>query len=341
MRFCSGANSKDCKDGKDFMAIRIGIVGYGNIGRGVEKAVSAARDMELCAVFTRRDPAALKLAGSPVPVLPVSVAGKSIGDIDVMVLCGGSATDLADQGPYFASMFNIVDSYDTHAKIPEYLSAVDAAAKETTAIISSGWDPGLFSMMRLLSESVLPDGMGYTFWGRGVSQGHSDAIRRVKGVKNAVQYTIPIENAIEAVRSKAKPKLTAREKHLRECYVVAEPGADKKEIEETIKAMPNYFADYDTTVNFIEESEMTASHSKMPHGGMVLHSGRTGENEHILEFSLKLDSNPEFTGSVMTAYARAAYRMAGEKNFGAKTVFDIPLAYLSEKTRSSIIKELL
>ena len=323
------------------MKIRVGIVGYGNIGRGVEKAVAAACDMELCAVFTRRDASALKLADSSVPVLPVSDAENMTGDIDVMVLCGGSATDLIQQGPYFASMFNIVDSYDTHAKIPEYLASVNEAAKATTAVISSGWDPGLFSMMRLLSESVLPDGVGYTFWGRGVSQGHSDAVRRVDGVKNAVQYTIPIESAIEAVRSGSRPKFETREKHLRECYVVAEQGADKEALAETIRTMPNYFADYDTTVHFIEESELLANHSKMPHGGMVMHSGRTGDNGHVMEFSLKLESNPEFTGSVMTAYARAAFRMAEEKNYGAKTVFDVPLSYLSERDRDTIIKDLL
>ena len=323
------------------MKIRVGIVGYGNIGRGVEKAVAAAPDMELCAVFTRRDPASLKIADSAAPVLPISEAEKMTGDIDVMILCGGSATDLIQQGPYFASMFNIVDSYDNHAKIPEYMASVDAVAKNTTAVISSGWDPGLFSMMRLLSESVLPDGAGYTFWGRGVSQGHSDAVRRVEGVKGAVQYTIPIDSAIEAVRSGERPSFKTREKHLRECFVVAEPGADKAAIEEIIKTMPNYFADYETIVHFIDEDELKAAHSKMPHGGMVMHSGNTGDNKHVMEFSLKLNSNPEFTGSVLAAYARAAYRMAGEKNFGAKTVFDVPLSYLSVKDRSTLIKELL
>ena len=321
--------------------IRVGIVGYGNIGRGVEKAVSAAPDMELVAIFTRRDPASIKPADASVPVLPAGEAEKMTDKIDVMVLCGGSATDLAVQGPYYAALFNIVDSYDTHAKIPEYLAAVDAATRNTTAVISSGWDPGLFSMMRLLSESVLPDGKCYTFWGPGISQGHSDAVRRVEGVKGAVQYTIPIDSAVEAVRSGARPELKAREKHLRECYVVSESGTDKTALEEKIKSMPNYFADYDTTVHFIEESELHASHSKMPHGGMVMHSGGTGDNGHVIEFSLKLDSNPEFTGSVMAAYARAAFRMAEEKSFGAKTVFDIPLSYLSPKDRSMLIKELL
>jgi len=323
------------------MNIRVGIVGYGNIGRGVEKAVSAAPDMELCAVFTRRDPASLKLAGTPVPVYLADQAKEMTDKIDVLVLCGGSATDLVQQGPHFAAMFNIVDSYDTHAKIPEYLAAVDAAARNTTAVISSGWDPGLFSMMRLLSESVLPDGTGYTFWGRGVSQGHSDAVRRVEGVKGAVQYTLPIESAIEAVRSGARPDFKPRDKHLRECYVVVEPGTDKASVEDKIKTMPNYFADYDTIVHFIDESELKTTHAKMPHGGMVMHSGRTDENEHVIEFSLKLDSNPEFTGSIMVAYARAAFRMAGEKNFGAKTVFDVPLSYLSPRNRSVLIKELL
>ena len=321
--------------------IKIGIVGYGNIGRGVERAIVEARDMELQAVFTRRDPGALKLAYSTVPVLPVSEAENMKDAIDVMVLCGGSATDLAVQGPQFATSFNIVDSFDIHAKIPAYLAAMNAAARNTTAIISSGWDPGLFSMMRVISEAVLPDGAGYTFWGKGVSQGHSDAIRHIEGVQKAVQYTVPIDSAVDAVRSGAMPVFEARQKHLRECYVVAGPDANKSEIESKIKNMPDYFADYDTTVTFVDNDEFLANHTKMPHGGMVLRSGTTGESKHVMEFSLKLDSNPEFTGGIMTAYARAAFRMAREGQFGAKTVFDIPPAYLSEKDRSTLIKELL
>jgi len=321
--------------------IRIGIVGYGNIGRGVEKAVLAAEDMELQAVFTRRSPESIKLALSTAPVLPASEAQNKTDEIDVLILCGGSATDLAEQGPYFASLFNTVCSYDTHAKIPGYLAALDAATNNTTAIISTGWDPGLFSIMRALFAAVLPNGQTYTFWGKGVSQGHSDAIRRIEGVKHAVQYTVPLDDAINLVRSGAMPKLTTRQKHLRECYVVAEPSANKATIEEAIKTMPDYFADYDTVVNFIEMDEMLANHSKMPHGGMVLRSGVTGDTKQGMEFSLNLDSNPEFTGSVMTAYARAAYRMAQEGLFGAKTVFDVPLSYVSPTERAALIKELL
>ncbi|MCL2201434.1 MAG: diaminopimelate dehydrogenase, partial [Oscillospiraceae bacterium] len=261
--------------------------------------------------------------------------------IDVMLLCGGSATDLAVQGPEFASMFNIVCSYDTHAKIPEYMESINAASKNHTAVISSGWDPGLFSMMRLISESILPAGETYTFWGRGVSQGHSDAIRRIPGVKNGVQYTIPIDKALEAVRSGALPKFETRDKHLRECFVVAEDGADKAKVEQSIKTMPNYFADYNTVVHFISEDELKASHSAMPHGGMVIHSGTTGENKHVVEFSLKLESNPEFTASVMVACARACIRFYQNGQYGAKTVFDIPLAYLSPKDYATIVRELL
>jgi len=321
--------------------IRIGIVGYGNIGRGVEKAVLAAEDMELRAVFTRRSPSSLKLFDGTIPVLPIEAASKMTNGIDVMILCGGSATDLGEQGPYFASMFNIVDSYDTHAKIPEYMASIDAVAKKTTAVISTGWDPGLFSMQRLVMESVLPDGKCYTFWGHGLSQGHSDAVRRIDGVKNAVQYTVPIDSAIEAVRSGNRPDFETRDKHVRICYVVPEPGADKALIELTIKTMPHYFADYDTTVNFIDNEEMAANHSKMPHGGIVMHSGRTDDNEHVMEFSLRLQSNPEFTGAVMTACARAAHRFSREGAYGAKTVFDIPLRYLSPKDRADLIKDLL
>ena len=321
--------------------IRIGIVGYENIGKGSEKAVNSASDLELCAVFTRRDPKTIKLENSSVPVLTLEDADKMIGKIDVMILCGGSSTDLPVQGPQFAAKFNIVDSYDTHALIPEYISAIDAVAVKTTAVISSGWDPGLFSVMRLMSEALLPDGASYTFWGPGVSQGHSDAIRRIEGVKNAIQYTVPIENAVSLVRSGTRPDLTTRQKHLRQCYVVALPGADKGKIENDIKTMPNYFSDYDTTVNFLEEGEFLAKHSKMPHGGTVLRSGKTGSSEHIIELGLKLDSNPEFTGSVMAAYARAAFRLSREGSFGVKTPFDIPPAYLSEKDRLTLVKELL
>jgi len=322
-------------------SIRVGIVGYGNVGRGAEKAVLAAPDMELRAVFTRRDPKALELADGSVPALPVGAAAGMTGEIDVMLLCGGSATDLWEQGPQFAAMFSTVDSFDTHARIPEYMAAVGAAAKNTTAIVSSGWDPGLFSLMRALSGAVLPDGSSYTFWGRGVSQGHSDALRRIPGVRDAIQYTVPIESAVEAVRSGAQPQLRTRDKHLRECYVVAEPGADEAAIEGTIKSMPNYFADYDTTVQFIDMGELAASHSKMPHGGMVVHSGKTGPNGQVMEFSVKLESNPEFTGSILAAYARAAHRLSREGAFGAKTVFEVPLSYLTQESISELIKKLL
>ena len=320
--------------------IRIGIVGYGNIGKGAAKAVAAAPDMELVAIFTRRDPEALKTTDNT-PVYSIDTAETKTNDIDVMMLCGGSATDLPEQGPYFASMFNIVDSYDTHAKIPEYMAAVDAAAKNKTAIISTGWDPGYFSVMRVLFESVLPTGSTYTFYGRGISQGHSNAVRKVKGVKNAVQYTVPIESAVNSVRSGAKPELGPGQSMVRECYVVAETGADKDKIEKEIKTMPHYFAEYDTSVVFLEETEFLKNHSTMPHGGMVLRSGNTGDNAHVMEFSLNLESNPEFTASIMTAYARAAYRMSQEEQYGAKTVYDIPLSYLSEKDRLTLIKEKL
>jgi len=323
------------------MKIQVGIVGYGNVGKGAAKAVAASSDMELKAVFTRRSPGEIEAAGSSVAVLPVSAAERKTGEIDVMLLCGGSATDLPEQGPYFASMFNTVDSYDNHARIPEYMAAMNRSAVKTTAIISAGWDPGPFSMIRALSEALLPDGATYTFWGRGVSQGHSDAIRRVEGVKHAVQYTIPVDSAVEAVRSGGKPELSPRQRMMRECFVVAEPDADKSVIEEAIKKMPHYFIDYDTTVIFIDADEFVSNHSEMPHGGMVLRSGNTGKNKHVIEFSLNLDSNPEFTGSIMVAYARAAYRMSREKSFGAKTVYDVPLSYLSAKDRAMLIKELL
>jgi len=324
--------------------IKIGIVGYGNLGRGVELAVKQNPDMELAAVFTRRPPDKIKLKSTSVSVLHISEAEKMKNEIDVMILCGGSATDLPEQGPVFARMFNTVDSFDTHARIPEHFENVDNAAKTggKIGIISVGWDPGLFSMNRLLAEAVMPRGVSYTFWGKGVSQGHSDAIRRVKGVKAGVQYTIPVEEAIQRVRNGENPKLTSREKHLRDCYVVAEEGADKTAIENEIKNMPNYFADYETRVTFITEEELRKNHSAMPHGGFVIRSGITGENnKHIIEFSLKLDSNPEFTSSVLVAYARAAYRLNMEGQSGARTVFDIPLGYLSAKPASQLRKELL
>lgn len=320
--------------------LKIGIVGYGNIGAGVEKAVLAAPDMELTGVFTRREPKSLKIA-SETPIYKTDDAFKMQGNIDVMILCGGSATDLETQGPEFAAAFSTVDSFDTHAKIPAYLAKMDMAAKNTTALISCGWDPGLFSMLRMLSGAVLPDGNDYTFWGRGVSQGHSDAIRRIPGVKLAVQYTVPIDDAVAAVRGGKNPTLIAREMHTRECFVVAEDGADKASIENTIKTMPNYFAPYDTTVTFITEDEFRSSHHKMPHGGMVLRSGKTGDNRQIIEFSLNLESNPEFTGSILATYARAAARLAAEKQYGAKTVLDVPLSYLSDVDRLSLITKLL
>jgi len=324
--------------------IRVGILGYGNIGRGVEAAVAAAEDMELAAVFTRRDPATLRTAGFARKVVNISEAENYTEDIDVLILCGGSATDLPQQGPEFAARFNTVDSFDTHAKIPEYFAKVDAAAKKADkiSVIATGWDPGLFSLLRSLGESVLPQGKAYTFWGKGVSQGHSDAIRRIKGVKDARQYTVPREEAVEKVRSGNNPELSTREKHLRDCYVVAEPGADKAAIETTIRTMPDYFSDYDTKVTFISEEEMARDHSAMPHGGFVLRSGQTTEKvKHLIEFRLKLDSNPEFTGSVLTAYARAAYRMHKEGTRGALTVFDIAPKYLSARTAEEMRKELL
>lgn len=319
--------------------IRIGIVGYGNLGRGVEQAIKQNPGMELVAVFTRREPGKITLAIKSATVHSVDEAPSMQSAIDVMILCGGSATDLPKQGPAFAALFNTVDSFDTHAKIPEYFSNVDVAAKKNghVAIISVGWDPGMFSINRLYAESILPEGFHYTFWGKGVSQGHTDAIRRVKGVKNAIQYTVPIENALAAVRSGTNPQLTTREKHRRECFVVLEEDADMEYVEKTIKNMPDYFADYDTVVHFISEYELRKNHSKMNHGGFVLRSGRTGAgNKHIIEYSLKLDSNPEFTGNVLICYARAAYRLALSGDKGAKTVFDIPPAFLSPKSDAEL-----
>ena len=328
------------------MGIRIGILGYGNLGRGVEYAVDACDDMELAAVFTRRDPASISIRKAGVPVVSVGEMDAWKDKIDVLILCGGSATDLPEQTPKYAKDFNVIDSFDTHARIPEHFAAVDAAAKSggKIAIISVGWDPGLFSLNRAYASAILPNGKDYTFWGRGVSQGHSDAIRRIEGVKNAKQYTVPVEAALEAVRSGKNPTLATREKHTRECFVVAEAGADKARIEKEIKTMPNYFADYDTTVHFIDENEFREKHGGLAHGGFVIRSGATGEqasHTHVMEFSLKLDSNPEFTASVLVAYARAAHRMAAEGGQGAKTVLDVPPAYLSPKTGAELRSSLL
>ena len=325
--------------------IRIGIVGYGNIGRGVEQSIKRNDDMELKAVFTRRDPASVKIQTEGAEVKHFDDMEAMKDDIDVMILCGGSATDLPVIGPKVAASFNTIDSFDTHAKIPEYFANVDKAAKEgkNVSIISVGWDPGMFSLNRLYAESILVQGSTYTFWGKGVSQGHSDAIRRIEGVKNGIQYTVPIEAAVDQVRSGSEPELTTRQKHLRECYVVAEEGADKAAIEEAIKTMPNYFDEYDTTVTFITEEELKENHSKMPHGGFVIRTGETGceGNKHVIEYSLKLDSNPEFTSCVIVAYARAAYRLYKEGQSGCKTVFDIAPAYLSAKDGAELRKSLL
>ena len=328
------------------MSIRIGIFGYGNLGRGVESALAQNSDMELAAVFTRRDPSAVKLRTAGVPVLHADKIGEMADRIDVMILCGGSATDLPVQTPALAKLFDVVDSFDSHAKIPQHFENVDAAAREGghVAMISVGWDPGLFSLNRLFGNVILPDGKDYTFWGKGVSQGHSDAIRRIEGVADGKQYTIPVQAALDAVRSGADPDLTVREKHIRECFVVAKEGADKARIEKEIKEMPNYFADYDTTVHFITAEELRRDHSGIPHGGFVIRSGKTGfdlEHKHIIEYRLKLDSNPEFTSSVLVAYARAAYRMSREGMCGCKTVLDVPPAYLSPKTGAELRKELL
>ena len=321
--------------------IRAGIVGYGNLGRGVEMALKQNPDFQLEAIFTRRETSDVYAS---VKTVHISEIEKYKGIIDVMILCGGSATDLPEQAPKIAAMFNTVDSFDTHAKIPEYFNKLDEVTKKagTVSLISIGWDPGLFSMLRMLSGAVLPEGRDYTFWGKGVSQGHSDAIRRIPGVKNGIQYTIPVERALEKVRSGQNPELTTREKHERVCYVVAEDGADKEKITENIKNMPNYFSDYNTTVNFITEDELKANHSGMPHGGFVIRTGKTGtDTKQKIEFNLELGSNPEFTASVLTAYARAAYKLASEGQTGARTVFDIPLGYLSPKSADELRKELL
>jgi DAP-DH: diaminopimelate dehydrogenase len=325
--------------------IRIGIVGYGNIGRGVEQSIKRNDDMELKAVFTRRDPASVKIQTEGAEVKHFDDMEAMKDEIDVMILCGGSATDLPVIGPKVAASFNTIDSFDTHAKIPEYFANVDKAAKEgkNVSIISVGWDPGMFSLNRLYAESILVQGSTYTFWGKGVSQGHSDAIRRIEGVKNGIQYTVPIEAAVDQVRSGSEPELTTRQKHLRECYVVAEEGADKAAIEEAIKAMPNYFDEYDTTVTFITEEELKANHSKMPHGGFVIRTGETGceGNKHVIEYSLRLDSNPEFTGSVLVAYARAAHRLSQKGESGARSVFDIAPAMLSQMTPEELRAHML
>ena len=327
------------------MSIKIGIFGYGNLGRGVEYAVRQNSDMELSAVFTRRAPESVKTV-TGVPVYSVDDISKMKDEIDVLILCGGSATDLPEQTPALATLFNVVDSFDTHARIPEHFANVDAAAKRGghVALISVGWDPGMFSLQRLLASAILPDGKDDTFWGKGISQGHSDAIRRIEGVKNAKQYTIPVEEALASVRRGEMPTLTAREKHTRLCYVVAKEGADRSRIEKEIKEMPNYFADYDTTVCFISEEELLRDHSGIPHGGFVFRAGRTGEdgkNSHIIEYSLKLDSNPEFTASVIVAYARAAYRLNNEGAVGCKTVFDVPPAYISPRSAEELRKTML
>ena len=327
------------------MKIRVAIMGYGNLGRGIESAVRQNDDMELVAVFTRRDPQTVKVAGE-VPVYRVEELLNKKDDIDVLMMCGGSATDLPKQTAQYAKFFNVVDSFDTHAKIPEHFANVDLAAKEggKIAMISVGWDPGMFSLNRLYANAILRDGSDYTFWGKGVSQGHSDAIRRIPGVKNAKQYTIPVESALEAVRNCENPVLTTRQKHTRECFVVAEEGADKAWIENEIETMPNYFADYDTTVHFITEEELQRDHAGIPHGGFVLRTGKTGfdgEHNHVIEYSLKLDSNPEFTACVLIAYARAAYRMQKEGMTGCKTVFDVAPAYLSPMTAEEMRSKLL
>lgn len=319
------------------MSIRIGIFGYGNLGRGIENAIKQNPDTTLVAVFTRRDPSTLTINTEGVDVVSANKVESYKDKIDVMILCGGSATDLPMQTPELAKHFNVIDSFDTHAKIPEHFNNVDAAARESghTAMISVGWDPGMFSLNRLYAGCILPDGEDYTFWGKGVSQGHSDAIRRIDGVLDAKQYTIPVKEALDAVRSAKQPSLTTRQKHTRECFVVAREDADKDRIEREIKEMPNYFADYDTTVHFISMEELKRDHSGIPHGGFVIRTGKTGsngENSHVIEYSLKLDSNPEFTGSVIVAFARAVYRMKAEGITGCKTVFDVPPAYLSPKS---------
>ena len=328
------------------MTTRVGIYGYGNLGRGIECAVNSSNDMELVAVFTRRDPSTLKIASKNVAVVNVKDVASYQDKIDVMIICGGSATDLPEQTPNLAKLFNVIDSFDTHAKIPEHFANVDKVAKANghIALISAGWDPGMFSLNRLYANAILPNGKDYTFWGKGVSQGHSDAIRRIKGVADAKQYTCPVQSALDAVRSGSNPELTTRQKHTRLCYVVLEEGADAKAVEAEIKNMPNYFADYDTTVHFISQEELDRDHSGIPHGGFVIRSGKTGwDNEYnnIIEYSLKLDSNPAFTSAVLVAYARAVYRMNKEGATGCKTVFDVAPAYLSALSGEELRAHLL
>ena len=326
------------------MSIKIGILGYGNLGRGVEAAIKQNPDLELTGVYTRRSPDSLKINTEGVAVRSASELESGREDIDVLIICGGSATDLPEMTPKYAELYNVIDSFDTHANIPTHFKNVDAAAKKGNkiGIISCGWDPGMFSLNRLYAGAILPEGKDYTFWGKGVSQGHSDAIRRIAGVVDARQYTLPVEASVNAVREGKNPEFTTREKHTRECFVVVEDGADKAKIENEIKTMPNYFADYDTTVHFISAEEMKRDHSGLPHGGSVIYSGTTGDgNNHVIEYSLKLDSNPEFTGSVLAAYARAAYKMNNEGISGAKTVFDIAPAYLSAKSGEEIRAHLL
>ncbi len=327
------------------MSIKIGIYGYGNLGRGVELAITQNPDMTAVGVFTRRNPDSVKtLTG--IPVFAAEDALRMQDKIDVMIICGGSATDLPKQTPYLAQYFNVVDSFDTHAKIPAHVTAVQAAAEKakTTAIVSAGWDPGMFSIARLYADSILSEGKDYTFWGKGVSQGHSDAIRRIDGVEDARQYTIPVQEALNAVRSGASPDLTTAQKHERECFVVAKAGADLERIETKIKTMPNYFADYHTTVHFITKEEMEKNHGGLPHGGAVIRNGVTGidkQNKHVVEFSLKLDSNPEFTASVLVSCARAVHRLHAKGDYGCKTMLDVPPVYLSAKTREDLIASLL
>ena len=328
------------------MSIRIGILGYGNLGRGVECAIKQNDDMELVAVFTRRAPETVSILTQTAKVYSVDELINKKDEIDVLILCGGSATDLPAQTPEYAKYFNVIDSFDTHARIPEHFANVDKAAKEAgkIGIISVGWDPGMFSLNRVYANAILTDGKDYTIWGKGVSQGHSDAIRRIDGVADARQYTVPVEEALQQVRSGATPELTTRQKHTRECYVVAKEGADLARIEKEIKEMPNYFADYDTTVNFISQEELNEKHSGIPHGGLVIRSGKTGwngENQHIIEYSLKLDSNPEFTSCVLVAYARAAYRMSKEGQSGCKTVLDVAPAYLCKQSGEELRKHML
>ncbi|WP_373894997.1 diaminopimelate dehydrogenase [Virgibacillus natechei] len=324
--------------------IRVGIVGYGNLGRGAEASIAQQPDMELVAVFTRRNPDSVNILSPKVHVLHIDEAKNYTDKIDVMLLCGGSATDLPEQVPAFAKMFNTVDSYDTHAKIPEYFASVDKVAQASgkTSIISVGWDPGMFSMNRVMSEALLPEGETYTFWGKGLSQGHSDAVRRVEGVKKGVQYTIPSDKVIEQVRNGENPSVSKVDRHVRTCYIVPEENADTAKIEQEIKTMPNYFADYETTVRFITEEELARDHSSMPHGGFVIRSGKTGEGSNqIVEYNLKLDSNPEFTASVLTAYTRAAHRLNKEGQKGAKTVYDVAPGYISPKSAEELRRDYL